>query len=389
MQINESVFSYELPTRIIYGKNSTAQVGAEIKKLGINSILITTDKGIKEAGILDPIVSSLDKENINYKIYDEVEADSGVLIVNEATKIAKNNNCDLIMGVGGGSSLDTAKAVAIMATNPGDNILDYAGLDKIKKDPLKIFAIPTTAGTGSEATIWSVISNKDKNIKSGVGSMKIMPDVAICDPLLTKSLPPHITAATGMDALTHAIESYVNTAAQPISEAMAEKSISLISNNLRQAVANGDNIEARDNLLMGSLLAALAFNETRLGIAHSISSPLGAYYPIAHGLANAILLPNVMEYNIIGNPDKYKKIAQLMGEDTTNLTEIDSAKKSVKAVLNLLKDIGLPTKLSDVIDIKQDDLNKIVNESYQSGNNLVNPRKPTKEGLLKVIKNSI
>lgn len=389
MQINKDVFSYEVPTKIIYGKNSTELIGEEVKELGINNILITTDKGIKEAGVLESILASLDKENINYYIYDEVKADSGVDIVNEATKVAKDNNCELIMGVGGGSSLDTAKAVAVMVTNPGNNVLDYAGLDEIENDPVKIFAVPTTAGTGSEATIWAVISNKNNNIKTGVGSMKMMPDVAICDPLLTKSLPANITAATGMDALTHAIESYVNTATQPISEAMAEKSISLISNNLRQAVANGDNLEARDSLLMGSLLAAFAFNETRLGIAHSISSPLGAFYPIPHGVANAILLPNVMEFNLIGNPGKYKKVAELMGENTSGLNQMEAAKKSVEAVSKLMKDIGIPRKLSEVADIDQDDIPKIVDQSYQSGNNLVNPRKPSKDDLLKVINNSL
>lgn len=388
MRINNNIFTYEMPTRIIYGIGSVTMIGDEVAGFGVKKILITTDKGVKNAGVLDPVIKSLEKAGIEYIIYDKVRADSGVDIVSEATELAKKNGCELIMGIGGGSSMDTAKAVAVMVNNPG-SILDYAGLDKMKNKPLPIVAIPTTAGTGSEVTVWAVISDKENNIKTGIGSMMMMPDVAICDPGLTISLPPNVTAATGMDALTHAIESYVNTATQPISEAMAEKSIKLIADNLRLAVANGENIKARDGMLMGSLIAALAFNETRLGIAHAWSSPLGAYYPVSHGVANAILLPNVMEFNLIGAPEKFARIAELMGENITGLTAMEAARKSVEAVRNLMIDINIPLHFKEVIDIDEEMIPRIAEDAIKSGNNLVNPRRPSIEDLIEICKKSL
>lgn len=388
MRIARNLFSYEMPTKIIYGTGAVVIAGQEIQRLGANKVLLTTDQGIKGAGLLNPVTSALSKAGIDWVVYDQVEADSDVNIVAEATLMAQENQCNCVLGIGGGSSMDTAKAVAVMSTNPG-SIYDYVGLDQVKNDPLPIVAIPTTAGTGSEVTIWAVISDKEKQLKTGIGSIKMMPDLAICDPELTISLPPLLTAETGMDALTHAIESYVNTATQPISEALAEKSIKMIAEHLRLAVANGEDIEARDGMLMGSLTAALAFNETRLGIAHAWSSPLGAYFSISHGLANAILLPNVMEFNLIGTPDKYAKIADLMGENISGLSIMEAAAKSVEAVRKLLIDIELPRHFRAVIDIEEEDIIKLAEEALKSGNNLVNPHRPDLDDLIAICKKSL
>ena len=388
MKINDHLFTYEMPTRIVYGVGAVAKIGEEVAAMGLNSVLLITDRGVQKAGILEPILKSLDDVGSQVFVYDQVVADSGIEIVEQATKMAQENKCELIVGIGGGSSMDTAKAVALMTNNQGQ-ILDYAGLDQFSSDPLPIIAIPTTAGTGSEVTVWAVISDKVNQIKTGIGSMKLMPRVAICDPELTLSLPPQVTAATGMDALTHAIESYVNTATQAISEAMAEKSIKLIADNLRLAVANGQNIKARDGMLMGSLTAALAFNETRLGIAHAWSSPLGAFYRVSHGVANAILLPNVMEFNLIGNPQKFVKIAELMGEKTQGLTLMEAARKSVEAVRNLMTDIGLPLHFKEVVDIDVEMIPKIAEEVLKSGNNLVNPHRPDLTDLIEICRKSL
>ena len=388
MRIDRNLFSYEMPTKIIYGTGAVVMAGQEIQRLGANKVLLTTDQGIKGAGRLNPVTGALAKAGIDWVVYDQVEADSDVNIVAEATSMAQENQCNCVLGIGGGSSMDTAKAVAVMSTNPG-SIYDYVGLDQVKNDPLPIVAIPTTAGTGSEVTIWAVISDKKKQLKTGIGSIKMMPDLAICDPELTLSLPPLLTAETGMDALTHAIESYVNTATQPISEALAEKSIKMIAEHLRLAVANGEDIEARDGMLMGSLTAALAFNETRLGIAHAWSSPLGAYFSISHGLANAILLPNVMEFNLIGAPDKYAKIADLMGENISGLSIMEAAAKSVEAVRKLLIDIELPRHFRAIIDIEEEDIIKLAEEALKSGNNLVNPHRPDLDDLIAICKKSL
>lgn len=388
MRINDKLFTYELPTKLVYGRGAVARAGEEVAALGATKVLITTDSGVQKAGLLPPVVESLERAGIKTTVYDKVVADSGVDIVTEATQLAKENQCDLIMGIGGGSSLDTAKAVALMVHNPG-SIMDYIGMDKFKNDPLPVAAIPTTAGTGSEVTVWAVINDREHIVKTGIGSVKLMPRVAICDPELTISLPPRATAATGMDALTHAIESYVNTATQPISEALAEKSIKLIADNLRLAVANGGNIEARDGMLMGSLIAALAFNETRLGIAHAISQPLAAYYPVPHGVANAILLPNVMEFNLIGNPRKFAKIAELMGEPVQGLSLMDAAHKSVDAVRKLMRDVGIPFHFQEVTTIDEKIIPNIAEDSMPSGNNLVNPHRPTINDLIAICKKSL
>lgn len=388
MRINDKLFSYELPTKIVYGRGAVARTGEEVAALGAATVLIATDSGVQKAGLLPPVVESLEGAGIKTVVYDKVVADSGVDIVTEATQLAKANQCDLIMGIGGGSSLDTAKAVALMVNNSG-SIMDYVGMDKFKNDPLPIVAIPTTAGTGSEVTVWAVINDRENIVKTGIGSTKLMPRVAICDPELTISLPPRATAATGMDALTHAIESYVNTATQPISEALAEKSIRLIADNLRLAVANGENVEARDGMLMGSLLAALAFNETRLGIAHAISQPLAAYYPVPHGVANAILLPNVMEFNLIGNPKKFARIAELMGEQIQGLSLMDAAQKAVDGVRKLMNDIDIPFHFQEVTTIDEKMIPQIAEDSMPSGNNLVNPHRPDIHDLIAICKKSL
>lgn len=388
MRINDKLFTYELPTKIAYGRGAVARTGEEVAALGATTVLIATDSGVQKAGLLPPVVGSLERAGIKAVVYDKVVADSGVDIVTEATQLAKANQCDLIMGIGGGSSLDTAKAVALMVNNSG-SIMDYVGMDKFKNDPLPVAAIPTTAGTGSEVTVWAVINDRENIVKTGIGSTKLMPRVAICDPELTISLPPRATAATGMDALTHAIESYVNTATQPISEALAEKSIKLIADNLRLAVANGENVEARNGMLMGSLLAALAFNETRLGIAHAVSQPLAAYYPVPHGVANAILLPNVMEFNLIGNPKKFARIAELMGEQIQGLPLMDAAQKAVDGVRKLMSDIDIPFHFQEVTTIDEKMIPKIAEDSMPSGNILVNPHRPDINDLIAICKKSL
>lgn len=388
MRINDKIFTYELPTKIVFGRGSAARAGEETAALGATRVLITTDSGVQKAGLLPAVVESLERAGIKAVVYDKVVADSGVDIVAEATELAKENRCDLIMGIGGGSSLDTAKAVALMVNNTG-SIMDYVGMDKFQNDPLPVAAIPTTAGTGSEVTVWAVINDRKNIVKTGIGSVKLMPRVAICDPELTISLPPRATAATGMDALTHAIESYVNTATQPISEALAERAIKLISDNLRIAVANGENMEAREGMLMGSLIAALAFNETRLGVAHAISQPLAAYCPVPHGVANAILLPNVMEFNLIGNPGKFARIAEFMGEPVQGLSLMDAARKSVDGVRKLMTDINIPFHFQEVTKIDETMLPKIAEDSMPSGNNLVNPHRPTMNDLIEICKKSL
>jgi len=378
MQLNR-VFRYEIPTVIEFGNGSIKQLGEHVKALGGSKVLIVGDPGVVQAGVVERLAAPLQAAGIPYLTFSEIQADPDIESVEKGTAVAKAEGCDLIVGVGGGSSLDTAKAIGIMMTNPG-HIRDYVGINKVTRKGAPVIAVPTTAGTGSEVTIWSVLSDRQQRVKVSVGSPYNCPTLALCDPELTVTLPPHVTAATGMDALTHALESYVNKATQPISEAMSVQAMRLIARSLRLAVVQGDNLQARYDMLLASLIAALAFNPTRLGLAHALAMPLGAQFHIPHGVVNAILLPEVMQFNLIGNLRKFAEIAAIFGEKVEQLSEREAAERAVAAVRQLKRDVGITQTLSDY-GVKEELLDPVVEEAMLSGNVPVNPRKPTLEDL--------
>ncbi|MBG9565515.1 iron-containing alcohol dehydrogenase [Brevibacillus agri] len=378
MELNR-IFRYEIPTIIEFGNGSIKMLADHVKALGGNKVLIVGDPGVVQAGVVDRLTAPLKAADIPYAIFSEIEADPDISSVEKGTEIAKAEGCDLVVGVGGGSSLDTAKAIGIMLTNPG-HIRDYVGINKVLVQGAPVIAVPTTAGTGSEMTIWSVLSDKKEKIKLSVGSAYNCPTLALCDPELTVTLPPHITAATGMDALTHALESYVNKATQPISEGLSIQSMKMIAKSLRLAVVQGENLQARHDMLLASLIAAMAFNSTRLGLAHALALPLGAHFKIPHGTVNAILLPEVMQFNIIGNVSKFAEIATIFGEKVEHLTMREAAERSVYAIRQLKNDVGITQTLSDY-GVQEQHLDFIVEEAMLSGNVPVNPRKPSLEDL--------
>ncbi|SFM19017.1 iron-containing alcohol dehydrogenase [Salibacterium qingdaonense] len=379
------VFEYELPTEICFGLKSLQKLPEKVEKYNGSRIFVISDPGVKDAGILEKVTDQL--SNIPHEEFWDIEREPDVKTIRKIQDKINDFNADLVIGVGGGSAQDAAKAVAIMATNEGD-ITEYAGLDKVPNAGLPTICIPTTAGTGSEATIWTVMSDKENNKKFGVGGKLIAPTVALCDPELTVSLPASITASTGVDALTHALESFVNKATQPISEALSRESMRLISKSLRQAVHQGDNIEARYDMLLGSTIAATAFNPTRLGLAHALCMPLGGKFKVPHGTANAILLPQVMKYNLAGNAERYKEIAEIFGENTENLPLHEAAELSVKAIRKLNKDVGIPTGLSE-FGVTENDLDYIAEGAIGSDNVDVNPKKPIIEDLKQIVRNSL
>jgi alcohol dehydrogenase class IV len=378
MQLNR-MFRYEIPTIIEFGNGSIRALAEHVKALGGSKVLIVGDPGVIQAGVVEHLTAPLEAAAIPYTIFSDIEADPDISSVEKGIELAKSEGCDLVVGVGGGSSLDTAKAIGVMLTNPG-HIRDYVGINKVAVQAAPVIAVPTTAGTGSEVTIWSVLSDKKEKIKLSVGSPYNCPTMALCDPELTVSLPPHITAATGMDALTHALESYVNKATQPISEGMAVQAMKMIARSLRLAVVQGENLQARHDMLLASLIAAMAFNSTRLGLAHALALPLGAHFKIPHGTVNAILLPEVMEFNIMGNVPKFAEIASIFGEKIEHLSDRAAAERSAVAVRNLKMDVGITQTLSDY-GLKEEHLDFIAEEAMLSGNVAVNPRKPTLEDL--------
>ncbi|WP_077624710.1 iron-containing alcohol dehydrogenase [Sediminibacillus massiliensis] len=374
-----SNFRYQIPTVIEFGRGYAKRLNEFVRELGGSKVLIVGDPGVYQAGIVQQLEDPLQEAGIPFVTFTDVGTEATIESVDNGVALAKTEGCDIVVGVGGGSALDTAKSIGLLLTN-GGNIRDYIGIDKVPAPAAPVIAVPTTAGTGSEITRFSVLSDKKAEAKLSVGSMYNCPALALCDPDLTLSLPPHITAATGMDALTHALESYVNKATQPISEGLSVQSMKLVAKSLRLAVIQGENTDARSDMLMASTLAAMAFNSTRLGLAHALAIPLGAHFKIPHGVVNAMLLPEVMEFNLIGNTDKFIEIARIFGEKVEQLTDREAAERAVKAVRQLKTDVGITQTLTDY-GVEEQHLDLITEEALLSGNVPVNPVKPTQEDL--------
>jgi alcohol dehydrogenase class IV len=381
--IQTQSFSVNQPTRILFGVNAVNQIGDMISQLGGHRVFLVADPGLKQAGIIQQVADLLDKAKIPCTVYDKVTPEPGLKLADQAVLLAKKNKADCVVGLGGGSALDIAKAASILLTN-GGKAEDYLGLGKIKRQGVPKIMIPTTAGTGAEVTFTAVFINEKTNSKGGMNGDPLYPDAAILDPALTLSLPPHVTAATGIDAFTHALEAFVSTQAHVISDMYALEAIGLISNNLGAAYANGSNLEARSAMLMGSLLGGKALATAGVGLVHAMAYPLGGMFNTAHGLANAVLLPYVVEYNIIGSPDKFATIAQVMGYETEGLPLREAAQLAVEAIHQLNADVGIPSSLAD-LNIPTDKIAEMAQIALTVTRPVENnPRKPTQEDVIAV-----
>lgn len=377
-----------LPTEIHFGPGILATLPERIRALGGGPSLLVTDAGMRAAGLVDRVETLLRQAGLACRVYDAVTPDSGTALIAEATAIAKQAGAAIIIGLGGGSSLDTAKAVAAMCTNPG-HILDYAGIDKLKHKPLPVVAIPTAAGTGSEVTFWSVFLDDNTRVKAAVGGVLLFPTAALCDPELTLTLPPSLTAATGMDALGHAIECFVNDACQPISAALAIEAVRMIGRHLRSAVLNGRQIESRSAMLLASTMAGIAMNSTRLGLAHAFAMPLGSFdLRMPHGVAIGITLPYVMRFNAPARPERYAAVAEALGEPVAGLPLREAAARAAEAVAALARDIGIPARLSQA-GMREEHIDPVAAEAIKSGNVAVNPRRATLEDLKAILKEAL
>ncbi|MDQ0219158.1 iron-containing alcohol dehydrogenase [Peribacillus cavernae] len=376
---------FKNPTQITYGMGAANQLREIIDAQGFKNVLIITDGGIVKTGLIDQLTRQLD--GIHYAIFDETKPNPTVTNCDDAMLALKQINADVVVAMGGGSSIDVAKAVCLLATN-GGSIAGYEGIDTCSNDLLPLVAIPTTAGTASEVTTFTVITDEERQYKLTVGGIRLAPKWALVDPLVTKSLPSHITASTGLDALVHALESYTSKMATPISKTLAREAIRKISSHLRQAVYNGDNMVARDNMLMGSLLAGLAFNNTRLGNCHALSHPVSAIYGVPHGVANSVLIPHVMEFNSLAVPELFSDIAEDMGENLESLTLMDRAVAAVDAVKKLSKDIGIPTTFAE-FKVDDSQIDRMAKDAMLSGNIAANPRITTYEDVVALYRKSI
>ena len=381
------VKAFRIPDTVITGSGSSKQVGEECQKLGLKKALMVTDRNQVKLGIIDGVIKSLQQSGVQYAIYDSVNMEPVVEYVQEGLAALRGNGCDCLIAVGGGSPMDTAKAISVMATNAG-SIEDYMGLGKVPKKGIPVIAVPTTAGTGSEVTPFTIITDSKKDVKMLIGSPFLMPELAIVDPQLTVLLPPDITAATGIDALTHAIEAYVSVKAQAMSDIFCLAAIELIAGNLRQAWADGKNLEAREQTMMGALMAGIAFSNSSVALVHGMARPIGAYFHVRHGASNAALLGTVMEFSLEGNPARYARIAQAMGIDISGLPELEAARRGAEAVRKLIKDIRIPSLRE--LGVEKDKLDqlapKMSDDAIASGSPANNPRQATREEIIALYK---
>ena len=333
--------------RILFGLGAVEKIGAEAQLLKGKKVLVITDSGVIQAGLLEGVEKSLQAANIPFALFDGVEPDPRIEVVEKSVEKAKKEGIDLIIGLGGGSSLDIAKVTSIMITNSG-KIDGFFGIDLVPNPGIPVILVPTTAGTGSEVTPIAILSDTKEKLKKGIVSPTLFPEVAIVDPKLTIGLPPSVTAFTGMDALTHAIEAYASINATDLTDLFALRAMDLCSKNLRMAYAHGENLAARSNMMEGSLLAGIAFANAGVGAVHAFAYPLGGEFHLAHGLTNTLMLPYIMRYNILGCPHKFAQMAKAFGEKVGGLSELDGAETAVKFVERLSDDIRVPRRLRDV-----------------------------------------
>jgi len=382
------MYDFLIPAVNFMGAGAVKVVGERAKILGGKKALIVTDKFLRNLpdGAVAQVEVSLKEAGIGYVFYDNVEPNPKDRNAIEGAKIFKDEKCDMIITVGGGSSHDCGKGIGILATHPGE-LFDYAGIELLINPLPPIIAVNTTAGTGSEVTRHCVITNTKTKIKFVIVSWRNLPSVSINDPLTMVGKPAGLTAATGMDALTHAIEAYVSKDANPVTDASAIQAIKLISQNLRQAYALGENLVARENMCYASLLAGMAFNNANLGYVHAMAHQLGGLYDMPHGVANAILLPFVEKWNVISNPQKFADIAEFMGENIQGLSIMDAAQKAIDAMFKLAKEVGIPANLKSQ-GAKEEDLEYMADWALKDGNAFSNPRKGNKADIVALFKSA-
>ena len=381
MAIVEKVDGFFIPNVTLIGVGAAKAIPERIVYLNATKPLLVTDKGIVHTGILKQITDILDEAAMEYAIYDETVPNPTDLNVAAGVELYKKEECDSLISIGGGSSHDCCKGIGLVVSN-GGKIHDYEGVDKSTKAMPPYLAVNTTAGTASEITRFCIITDSARKVKMAIVDWRITPSVAINDPILMVGMPPALTAATGMDALTHAVEAYVSTGATPLTDACAEKAIKLVSENLRRAVANGSDIHAREGMCYAQYLAGMAFNNASLGHVHAMAHQLGGFYNLPHGECNAILLPIVEEYNLLAHLDKFINIARMMDENIDGLSKRDAAELAISAIRRLSQDVGIPASITELAkrygkEVSRSDIPTMVANAQKDACGLTNPRKMT------------
>lgn len=376
-----------IPSVNVLGQGAVDDAIGDIKTLGFKRALIVTDKPLVKIGLVGEIAEKLGKNGITATIFDGVQPNPTVTNVESGLALLKTNNCDFVISLGGGSPHDCAKGIALVATN-GGSIKDYEGLDKSAKPQLPLVAINTTAGTASEMTRFCIITDEARHIKMAIVDKHTTPLLSVNDPELMLKKPASLTAATGMDALTHAVEAYVSTAANPITDACAIKAIELIQANLINAVENGQDINAREQMAYAQFLAGMAFNNASLGYVHAMAHQLGGFYDLPHGVCNALLLPHVQEYNAQVVPARLKDIAKAMGVDVSAMTDEQGANAAISAIKKLSVSVKIPENLT-LLGVKAEDIPTLADNALKDACGFTNPKQATHAEICQIFTNAL
>jgi len=372
---------------IIFGPGALAQVGECAARLGASKVFLVTDDGVMRAGWVDKALPYLAEQGLAHALWSDVTPNPKDHEVQQGVELYLAADCDAVIAIGGGSPIDAAKAVAAVATH-GGQIHDYEGVNKITRPLPPMVMVPSTAGTGADISQFAVITDTARKIKMVILSKSVVPDISITDPLLLTTKDAALTANTGMDALAHAIEAYVSIAATPLTDVLALQAIRLVAQHLRASVASRSNLTAKKGMAMASLQAGLAFSNAILGAVHAMAHQLGAFHDLPHGQVDAILLPHVMEYNLLASMDRYGDIARAMGEDTSHLSPRQAAAKAISAVKQLSEDIGIPPGLR-AIGVKESSIPTLSDNAVQDACLITNPRDASRSDIEQIFLNAM
>ncbi len=375
---------YYLPTRNVFGEGAVNEAGELMKSLGGKKTMIVTDAFLAKSGMADQVKKILEDAGVEAIVFDGAEPNPTDKNVEAGQKFFEETGCDSIMSLGGGSSHDCAKGIGLVCAN-GGKIHDYEGINKSSNPMVPLMAINTTAGTASEITRFCIITDTSRHVKMALVDWRVTPQISINDPELMKGMPASLTAATGMDALTHAIEAYVSTDANPLTDSSALMAITMITQYLPKATANGDYMIARDKMAYAQYMAGIAFNNASLGYVHAMAHQLGGMYNLPHGVCNAILLPYVCEFNMISNLNRFRDIAEAMGENIEGLSTTEAARKAIAAIVQLSHQLEIPSNLKS-LGVKPESFEEMAENAMKDACALTNPRKPTKEQIIGIYK---
>ncbi|MBF9002912.1 MULTISPECIES: L-threonine dehydrogenase [Vibrio] len=378
--------AFFIPTVNLMGAGCLVDAADAIKSKGFKKGLIVSDAILNKIGVVKEVSDLLTERDVQTVVYDGTHPNPTVTNVNEGLAILKENQCDFVISLGGGSPHDCAKGIALLASNGGE-IADYEGVDRSPKEMLPLISINTTAGTASEMTRFCIITDEVRHIKMAIVDKHTTPLISVNDPKLMLAKPASLTAATGMDALTHAIEAYVSTAATPITDAVAIKAIEMIQANLREAVAHGQNLEAREAMAYAQFMAGMAFNNASLGYVHAMAHQLGGFYNLPHGVCNAVLLPHVQRYNASVSADRLRDVAKAMGVDVEGLSAEQGADAAINAIVELSKEIGIPAGLTE-LGAKEEDVPTLATNALKDACAVTNPRQGTHEEVCEIFKSA-